>query len=493
MAEERNPLPPPPPPPLGSEHMGTVAVLPTVADIQSAVASTAPSPLSRCLEGCSAVNARLAAMVVSKYSKGRIGTLSIRGDVPDPDSKSHPQSNGFTDYGLQVVGSSFPYLKALSLWGCLEITCRGLACMARGCGLLEKLDLCECPLVSDEGMAFVACNLKNITKLSIDSCQNIGNATLKAFGAHTPTIKSLCIAGCPLVGDEGIAAILEGLPNLKRLKLGKVFSHLPVVLEHVRRVKPLAHLALDKVLPSKKTCIINADRLHDPFRAVGQECKNLKNIFLCRCIDDEGLLVLAQGAALLESLTLKECAQISLSGLVGFLTRYGKNLKGLSLVKCKGIVEPTDWAVSPLMPPPSCSKLERLVVNRCPNVGDGLLMWMGSVCWDLREVELVGLGGISDKGLLSLLLGGRAKLLRPSLERVWLSGCAGLTDVSLFCIASVFGEGLRSLGLGQCLGVSSQCLQAIASCCPNLLDLDLSGSLIEDGAFVCLPNGAYCD
>ncbi|KAF3790231.1 putative calcium-binding protein [Nymphaea thermarum] len=40
MAEERNPLPPPPPPPLGSEHMGTVAVLPTAADIQSAVAST---------------------------------------------------------------------------------------------------------------------------------------------------------------------------------------------------------------------------------------------------------------------------------------------------------------------------------------------------------------------------------------------------------------------------------------------------------------------
>ncbi|KAF3783454.1 hypothetical protein EJ110_NYTH20612 [Nymphaea thermarum] len=37
MAEERNPLPPPPPPPLGSEHMGTVAVLPTA---MSAVAST---------------------------------------------------------------------------------------------------------------------------------------------------------------------------------------------------------------------------------------------------------------------------------------------------------------------------------------------------------------------------------------------------------------------------------------------------------------------
>ncbi|KAF3774018.1 Phosphoglycerate kinase [Nymphaea thermarum] len=43
MAEERNPLPPPPP--LGSEHMGTVAVFPTAADIQSAVASTVGSSL----------------------------------------------------------------------------------------------------------------------------------------------------------------------------------------------------------------------------------------------------------------------------------------------------------------------------------------------------------------------------------------------------------------------------------------------------------------
>ncbi|KAF3795720.1 hypothetical protein EJ110_NYTH04397 [Nymphaea thermarum] len=38
MAEERNPLPPPMP--LGNDSMGTVVVLPTAADIQSAVAST---------------------------------------------------------------------------------------------------------------------------------------------------------------------------------------------------------------------------------------------------------------------------------------------------------------------------------------------------------------------------------------------------------------------------------------------------------------------
>ncbi|KAF3785057.1 Endoribonuclease Dicer-like protein 3a [Nymphaea thermarum] len=43
MAEERNSLPPPPPPPsmpLGNDSLGTVAVLPIAADIQSAVAST---------------------------------------------------------------------------------------------------------------------------------------------------------------------------------------------------------------------------------------------------------------------------------------------------------------------------------------------------------------------------------------------------------------------------------------------------------------------
>ncbi|KAF3781898.1 Serine/threonine-protein kinase [Nymphaea thermarum] len=39
MAEERNPLLPPPPMPLGNDTLGTVAVLPTAADIQSAIAS----------------------------------------------------------------------------------------------------------------------------------------------------------------------------------------------------------------------------------------------------------------------------------------------------------------------------------------------------------------------------------------------------------------------------------------------------------------------
>ncbi|KAF3785813.1 Glucosamine 6-phosphate N-acetyltransferase [Nymphaea thermarum] len=63
MAEERSPLPPPPPPPLGSEHMGTVAALPTAADIQSAVASTESRFRVRRLE-------------VSDYEKGFIGLLS---------------------------------------------------------------------------------------------------------------------------------------------------------------------------------------------------------------------------------------------------------------------------------------------------------------------------------------------------------------------------------------------------------------------------------
>ncbi|KAF3780787.1 EIN3-binding F-box protein 1 [Nymphaea thermarum] len=447
----------------------------------------AATRFSRCLEGCSSVDTRLAAMVVAKFWRGKITSLSIRADSLDCSSDPH---GVLTDHGLRIVGSSFPYLKSLALWGCLQVTSRGLTSMAQGCGLLEKLDLCECPLLTDEGMVAVATLLTNLLTLSIDSCRNVGNGTLKAFGAHALRLESISIVGCPLVGDEGLPA-LGDLPNLKRLKLARVSSDLTIVLENVKHAKKLAVVSLDELpcaLPNEQKQLIKdcgaLGSCVPRLREFGLQCFNLRSVSLCRCslLDDNGLLSLARGAAALESLALECCNRVSFYGLVQVLSNYSKSLKALSLVKCKGIVEPLTWAAQ--VPAPSCNMLETLVIEHCPSIRDGFFQWLGRACWQLHELELIGLGAISDKGLLSLVLGcGQGS---PSLDRVYMSGCTGLTDLSVFCIASVFGEELRSLGLGDCQGVSSRCMEVISACCPKLVDLDLSRCKITDDELVYL-------
>ncbi|CAN6466353.1 unnamed protein product [Victoria cruziana] len=451
-------------------------------------------PMRRCLEGSHAVDTRLAAMAVRKWAKGIVEDLSIRGDFLEESSCLPPY--GITDCGLDIVGSGFPCLRSLSLWGCLHITNKGLVCVSIGCTLLEKLDICECPSITDEGMVAVAKGLEKLTTLSLDTCQKIGNSTLKAFGAYTPTLHSISVKGCPLVGDEGVLAIIEGLPNLKRLRLAQLRSNLqavPAILMH--RKSTLTSLSLEgysfpKAASMDDSCTIREGQgggfPESPKRwgygsigAFGGECNHLKNITIsgCTALNDQELIVLGQRVVGLEKLTLEGCKRVSFSGLGEFLAKHGKNLKALKLVKCSGVVEPRNW-----LPPsssPSCSGLESLTVGFCCGLRDGFFGWLGRACGNVREVELIGLPDLSDKGVLGLLMGSGYKRT-GSLDRVALNGCGGLTDLSILDLARFFGAELKSLGLSECAGLTSQSLQIIAFYCTELRDLDVSGNALRD-------------
>ncbi|XP_031498592.2 EIN3-binding F-box protein 1-like [Nymphaea colorata] len=456
------------------------------------------SRLRRCLEGSHAVDTRLAAMAVRKWGRGIVGDLSIRGDFLEESSCLPPY--GVTDRGLDIVGSGFPCLRSLSLWGCLHITNKGLVCVSKGCAQLEKLDLCECPLITDEGMVAVARGLKKLTTLSLDSCQSIGNISLKAFGTHTPTLHSISVKGCRLVGDEGVLAILAGLPNLKRLRLAQLRSNLHAVLAILRHCKTLTSLSLEDCSfqssgagQRDSNCTIGEDQgvgfPESPSRwgltrigALGKECANLKNVTIsgCTTLNDEELIELGQRVVGLEKLTLEGCKRVSFSGLVEFLTRHAKNLKALKLVKCSRVVEPRNW-----LPPtssPSCNRLESLTVGFCFSLRDGFFGWLGRVCCNVREVELVGLRDLSDRGVTGLLMG-CGKRTR-TLDRVGLNGCSGLTDLAILEIARSFGAELKSVGLSECVGLTSLSLQIIAFYCAELRDLDASGNALKDGDLV---------
>ncbi|CAN6480378.1 unnamed protein product [Victoria cruziana] len=453
--------------------------------------------MKRCLEGSHAMDMRLAAMAVRKWARGIVGDLSIRGDFLFRKAPSYPAGvpRGVTDRGLDIVGSGFPCLKSLALWGCLYITNKGLVCVSRGCALLEKLDLCECPSITDEGMVAVARGLRKLTTLSVESCRNIGNRSLKAFGAYTPTLHSISIKGCRLVGDEGVFAIVAGLPSLKRLKLAQLRANLHAVLAIVRHCKALASLSLEGYsfdVEGRQASCTDVEKKGIPFlpsanlgslasiQPVGMECSNLKSISISGCwaLNDEGLVAIGRGAVALEKFSLEACHRVSFAGLVEFLAGCARKLKRLSLTRCNAIVETSEsWAA--LSSSPCCNKLESLIVEGCGGIGDAFLEWIGSVCSNLREVGLIGLEEVSDGGFASLLMMGSGVQVRP-IERVTLNGCTGLTDSSVFEMSSCFGSQLKSLSIGDCPGLSGHCLRVIAFYCTELRDLDVSGGTVTD-------------
>ncbi|KAF3783583.1 hypothetical protein EJ110_NYTH19444 [Nymphaea thermarum] len=80
MAEERNSLPPsplPPPMPLRNDSLGTVVVLPTAADIQSAVASTGNRSLSKLLAAMEKSFLVLSLLVLTLPSQGTQAAIYI--------------------------------------------------------------------------------------------------------------------------------------------------------------------------------------------------------------------------------------------------------------------------------------------------------------------------------------------------------------------------------------------------------------------------------
>jgi EIN3-binding F-box protein len=196
-------------------------------------------------------------------------------------------------------------------------------------------------------------------------------------------------------------------------------------------------------------------------------------------VSDNGLVAFAKAAGSLESLQLEECNRITQSGIVGALSNCGTKLKALSLVKCMGI---KDMALGMPVPSP-CSYLRYLSIRNCPGFGSASLAVVGKLCPQLQHVDLSGLCGITDSGILPLL-----ESCEAGLVKVNLSGCMSLTDEVVSALARLHGGTLELLNLDGCRKITDASLVAIAENCLFLSDLDLSKCAVTDSGIAVMSS-----
>ncbi|CAN0838625.1 EIN3-binding F-box protein 1 [Linum grandiflorum] len=450
--------------------------------------------LTRSLEGRKATDIRLAAIAVGTSSRGGLGKLSIRGNN---------SGLGVTDLGLSAIACGCPSLRTLSLWNVPLVGDHGLSQIAKECLSLEKLDLSHCPSISDKGLAAIAQNCKNLTALSIESCSNIGNAGLEAIGKLCPKLQSVSIKDCPLVGDHGLSALFSSAPALSKVKLQSLnitdFS-LAVIGHYGKAVTSLVLCGLQYVsekgfwvmgsakgLQKLISLVITSCRGTTDLglEAIAKGCLNLKQICIRKCsfVSDNGLINFTKAAAAagsLESLQLEECNRVTELGIIGAIANCGGTLKTLSLVRCMGIKD----TASGIPLPSQCSSLRSLSIKSCPGFGNLGLALVGKLCPQLEHLDLCGLSGITDAGLLPLL-----ESCKAGLVKVNLSDCLNLTDDVVTALARLHGgTTLEVLNLDGCRKISDVSLAAIAEYCLFLSDLDVSKCSISDSGIAYLSS-----
>ncbi|GFY99741.1 EIN3-binding F box protein 1 [Actinidia rufa] len=429
--------------------------------------------LTRCLEGKKATDVRLAAIAVGTASRGGLGKLSVRGNNSTP---------GITNLGLSAVARGCPSLRVLSLWNVPSVGD-------------------EVPFNFQQGFDCNCTEFPNLSALNIESCQNIGNESLQAISRCCPNLQSITMRDCPLVGDQGLTSLLSSASSaLKKVKLqalsitdlslavighyGKTLTSL--VLSGLQNVSEKGFWVMGTARGLEKLTSLTISSCRGTtdasLEAIGKGCHNLKQMCLRKCcfVSDGGLAAFAKASGSLESLQLEECNRITELGIFSALSNFGSKLKSLALVKCMGIRDLT--LETPLLS--SCESLRSLSIRSCPGFGSASLAVVGKLCPQLHHVDLSGLCGITDTGLLPLVESNEAGLVKVNL-----SGCLNLTDKVVSAVARLHGGTLEVLNLDGCSKVTDASLFAIADNCFVLNDLDLSKCSITDFGVAALSRG----
>ncbi|XP_019173929.1 PREDICTED: EIN3-binding F-box protein 1-like [Ipomoea nil] len=449
--------------------------------------------LSRCLDGKKATDVRLAAIAVGTARRGGLGKLSIRGNN---------SFRGVTDSGLKAIGRGCPSLRALSLWNISSISDEGLFEIASGCHQLEKLDLCQCPGITDKSLMAIAKSCPNLASVTIESCLKIGNESLQAFGKYCPNLKFITLKNCPLVGDQGIASLFSSAGNhLMKVKLQSLNISdisLAVIGHYGVALTDLALINLQNInergfwvmgsgqgLHKLRSLVITACQgVTDlGIEAVSKGCPNVKQLCLRKCtlLSDNGVVSFVKAAESIESLQLEECHRISQAGVFGILVHSAGKLKALAFENCFGM---KDLAFGvPALPP--CNSLRSLSICNCTGFGDASLVVLSRLCPNLVHLNLSGLNGVTDYGLLPFVQSCDAGLVKVNL-----SGCINVTDKTISAIAKLHGETLELLNLNGCGCVTDASLAAIADYCSVLRDLDISKSRVSDFGIAALAGGS---
>lgn len=307
---------------------------------------------------------------------------------------------------------------------------------------MKSITIKDCPLVSDQGIAsLISSSTYVLSKLKLHGL-NVSDVSLAVIGHYGKALTELALNNLQNLNERGfwVMGNSHGLQHLKSLTLTSCRGITDIVIE-----------------------------------ALAKGCPNLNKIVLKKCafLSDNGLVSFAKAARSLESLQLEECHRITQIGCFGLLLNCGPQLKALTMSSCFGYKDVN--LGFPL--PKSSTPLQSITVQNCPGLGDMTLAMLAEMCPRLQHLDLAGLPGITDAGVLSLIKSSDAG---EGLVKASFTGCLEITDNAIVPLAKFHGGILECLNLDGCGKITDASLAAIADECLVLNELDVSKCAITD-------------
>ena len=324
-------------------------------------------------------------------------------------------------------------------------------------------------------------------EIRLNGSVNLTDTALE-YICHMSRLKTLHMSRCPnLTFTIPVMRKFRGLEFLTDLNL----SWNDRLTDEAMRVVASVCFSLQVLNVSHCPKLSNQSMLFLSERPTSHKSLTEVDISSCVQIDDTGVLALtSKNPSMLHTLRLSGCVQ--LSGIMCFSGLKRPKMRILDAHANTGL-----HGSSILSLVQSCAHLSELNVADCTDViTDESLCLMGKYLnRALRVLNIQNCDSVTDRGLLDLVrldadeltlsryatrydLNDTLGVRCQHLERLNISGCYQVTDVSIKVLAAVCGHTFETLVARGCHHLTDVSLVALSTKCPNFSSLNCAGRLI---------------
>lgn len=322
-------------------------------------------------------------------------------------------------------------IERLTLTNCTKLTDLSLAPLIEGNRSLLALDVTSLEQVTDSTMMVVADYCLRLQGLNVTGCRKLTDASMKAIAKNCRHLKRLKFNGCQQLTDASIMTVAAHCSHLLEVDLHALQNmESPSITALLMSCPSLREVRLGHCTRIDDTAFTNLP--YDLDRPLCFDALRILDLTDCNELGDKGVERIIQTCPRLRNLILAKCRQIT-DRAVFAITKLGKNLHYIHLGHCARI---TDLSVEALAK--ACNRIRYIDLACCLNLTDSSVMKLAGLP-KLKRIGLVKCAGITNHSIYSLATGevknGRRVNGVSVLERVHLSYCTQLTlDVSFLFI-----------------------------------------------------------
>lgn len=409
-----------------------------------------------------------ACMLVSKeWAKNSVGLLWHR---PSMNKWESIHSVLQTIRGADKFFAYQDLVKRLNLSTLANQVADGVLVGMRECKRIERLTLTNCTKLTDWSIMPLVDGNRSLLALDVTGLQYLTDNTILTVAEHCLRLQGLNVTGCKAITDKSVVAIAKSCRHLKRLKFNN--CHLLTDTAVLTVAQHNTHLL--------EVDLYGLPNLESPsVTALLMSCPHLRELRLAHClrIGDTAFLSIPNDPELpitfdsLRILDLTDCGELGDKGVERIIQTCPR-LRNLILAKCRQITDRAVFAITKLG-----KNLHYIHLGHCARITDLSVEALAKACNRIRYIDLACCSNLTDASVTRL-----AGL--PKLKRIGLVKCAGITDRSIYSLAT--GEikngrkingisVLERVHLSYCTLLTLDGIHVLLNNCPKLTHLSLTG------------------